>query len=120
MTTTKTKKNTEEEKKEKKVASSATHREGGEKTHPLISGPRMTEKSAINAERGVYTFNVPQIANKNEIKKAIKFVYGVTPVRVAMTTIAKKTVTRRGITSVKQGGKKAVVHLKKGDKITFA
>ena len=110
MATTKTKKNKEE----------VVDKTKKEKTHPLIKGPRMTEKSAINAERGVYTFNVPQIANKNEVKKAIKFVYGVTPIRVSMTTIAKKTVTRRGITSVKQGGKKAVVHLKKGDKITFA
>jgi large subunit ribosomal protein L23 len=91
-----------------------------EKTHPLIKGPRITEKSAISAEHNVYTFNVAQNANKNEIKKAVKFVYGVTPVRVAVTQIAKKTVTRRGITSIKQGGKKAVVHLKKGDKIIFA
>lgn len=90
------------------------------KTHPLIKSPRITEKSAINAERGVYTFNVANVANKNEIKKAIKLVYGVSPVRVAITQIANKTVTRRGITSIKQGGKKAVVHLKKGDKITFA
>lgn len=89
------------------------------KTHPLIKGPRMTEKSAINAERGVYTFNVMPNANKNEIKKAIKLVYGVTPIRISTTMIAKKTVTRRGITSTKQGGKKVVVHLKKGDKITF-
>lgn len=113
MATTKTKKNTLDKKDE--VVDKKK-----EKTHPLLRGPRMTEKSAINAEKGVYTFNVPQIANKNEIKKAIKFVYGVTPIKVAMTTIAKKTVTRRGITSVKQGGKKAVVHLKKGDKIIFA
>jgi large subunit ribosomal protein L23 len=91
-----------------------------EKTHPLIKGPRITEKSAISAEKNVYTFNVASGANKNEIKKAIKFVYGVTPVNVSITQIAKKTVTRRGITSVKQGGKKAVVHLKKGDKIIFA
>jgi len=42
------------------------------------------------------------------------------PVNVAVTKIAEKTVTRRGITSIKQGGKKAVVHLKKGDKIIFA
>ena len=90
-----------------------------EKTHPLIKNPRITEKSAIYAEKGIYTFNVGQSANKNEIKKAIKFIYGVTPVRVSVTQIAKKSVTRRGITSVKQGGKKAVVHLKKGDKITF-
>lgn len=110
MATTKTKKN----KGEKEVVS-----EKKEKTHPLIKSPRITEKSAIQAEKGVYTFNVAQNANKNELKKAIKFVYGVTPVNISITQIAKKTVTRRGITSVKQGGKKAVVHLKKGDKITF-
>lgn len=111
MATTKTKKN----KEEKEVVSDKK-----EKTHPLIKSPRVTEKSAILAEKGVYTFNVAQNANKNELKKAIKFVYGVTPVNISITQIAKKTVTRRGITSVKQGGKKAVVHLKKGDKITFA
>ena len=108
MATTKTKKNTKEVVESK------------EKNHPLLRGPRITEKSAIAAERGVYTFNVAQTANKNELKKAINFVYGVTPESISVTTIAKKTVTRRGIVSVKQGGKKAVVHLKKGDKITFA
>jgi len=105
-----TTKKTEEESKEKNKG----------KTHPLIKGARITEKSAIYAEKGVYTFNVKQEANKNEIKKAIKLIYGVTPVNISITKIAKKTVTRRGIVSVKQGGKKAVVHLKKGDKITFA
>lgn len=112
MATTKTKKNTDT----KEIVDNTKKL----KTHPLIKNPRITEKSAIDAERGVYTFNVATIANKNEIKKAIKLVYGVAPVRVAITQIANKTVTRRGITSIKQGGKKAVVHLKKGDKITFA
>lgn len=110
MTTTKTKKNKKEEVVDNKK----------EKTHPLIINPRITEKSAISAEKGVYTFNVLSEANKNEIKKAIKFIYGVTPARVSITQIADKTVTRRGIESTKQGGKKAVVYLKKGDKITFA
>jgi large subunit ribosomal protein L23 len=110
MATTKTKKNTKEVVEDTKKA----------KTHPLVKGPRITEKSAIDAERGVYTFNVTSNANKNELKKAIKFLYNVAPVSIAITQIAKKTVTRRGITSTKQGGKKAVVHLKKGDKITFA
>jgi len=109
-TTTKTKKNTKEVVEDTKKA----------KTHPLVKGPRITEKSAIDAERGVYTFNVASAANKNELKKAIKFLYNVAPVSISITQIAKKTVTRRGITSTKQGGKKAVVHLKKGDKITFA
>jgi large subunit ribosomal protein L23 len=105
-----TKKNKKDEVEEKKK----------DKTHPLIKGPRVTEKSATYAEKNIYTFNVAQNANKNEIKKAIKYVYGVMPVNVAVTKIAEKTVTRRGITSIKQGGKKAVVHLKKGDKIIFA
>jgi len=110
MATTKTKKNKDE----------VVDKSKGAKTHPLIKNPRITEKSAIAAEKNVYTFNVAPNANKNEIKKAIKFVYGVTPERVSITKIANKTVTRRGILSVKAGGKKAVVYLKKGDKITFA
>lgn len=108
MATTKIKKNTDEVKEIKR------------KSNPLIQSPRITEKSAIEAEKGVYTFNVSTNANKNEIKKAINVLYGVKPVRVAITKIADKKVVRKGIEGVKRGGKKAVVHLKKGDKITFA
>jgi len=111
MATTKTKKN-----KEVKEVVDAKK----EKTHKMILGARITEKSAIAAEKGVYTFNVPNEANKNEIKKAIKFLYNVSPLKVSITRIADKTVTRRGNLSIKHGGKKAVVYLKKGDKITFA
>lgn len=82
-------------------------------------GPRITEKSAIGADKGVYTFNIMPHATKNEIKKAIKLLYGVTPVKIAMVQITSKKVVRRGIVGEKQGGKKAVVYLKKGDKIAF-
>lgn len=109
MATTKIKKNTEKKEEETKG-----------KTHPLILGPRITEKSAISAEKGVYTFNVTLNANKNEIKKAINLLYGVKPVNVSITQITRKTVTRKGVVSKTQKGKKAVVHLKKGEKITFA
>ena len=90
------------------------------KTHPLIKGARITEKAALAAERGAYTFNVEDNANKSEIKKAIKLIYGVTPLRVTITQITEKKVVRRGKTGTKKGGKKAVVYLKKGDKITIA
>jgi len=113
MNTTKTKKNTEKKEVEKVDSKAA-------KTHPLIKGPRITEKSAIASEKSIYTFNVAPEANKNEVKKAIKLIYGVSPVKVSITQITKKNVTRRGKEGVKQGGKKAVVHLKKGEKITFA
>jgi large subunit ribosomal protein L23 len=85
----------------------------------LVLGPRMTEKSAILSEKGVYTFNVKDEANKSEILKAIKALYKVTPVKISITQIAEKAVMRRGIPGVKRGGKKAVVYLKKGDKIAF-
>lgn len=109
MATTKTKKNTKEVVETVKAA-----------THPLIHGPRITEKGAHGAEKGVYTFNVAVTANKSEIKKAIKMLYGVTPARIGITQITSKTVTRRGVVGTKQAGKKAVVYLKKGEKIAFA
>lgn len=90
------------------------------KSHPAIYGARITEKAARDAERGAYTFNVAPSANKSEIKKAIKMIYNVTPVKVAITQITNKTVVRRGVKGFKGGGKKAVVHLKKGDKIALA
>ncbi len=94
-------------------------KKGDPKTHPLIIGARITEKSALGADKGMYTFNVIEKANKNEIKKAIKMLYNVTPVKISMTKITSKVVMRRGVPGVKHGGKKAVVYLKKGDKIAF-
>lgn len=85
-----------------------------------VLGPRITEKSALGAEKGVYTFNVAPNTNKSEVVKAIKTLYKVTPVKVSITMIKEKKVFRRGQFGVKKGGKKAVVYLKKGDKIAFA
>ena len=90
------------------------------KTHPLVIGPRITEKGAIASEKGAYTFNIKEEATKNEIKKAMKMLYGVTAVKIAIIPIKEKLVIRRGKKGVRAGGKKAVVYLKKGDKITFA
>lgn len=93
--------------------------EKAKKTHPLIKGLRITEKAARAAQNNAYTFNVATNANKTEIKKAIKMLYGVAPIRVTTTQITEKVVFIRGKMGKKQGGKKAVVYLKKGDKIEF-
>lgn len=90
------------------------------KDNSVILGPRITEKSAMGAEKGVYTFNVLPTANKSEIIKAIKTLYKVVPEKISITVRPEKKVFRRGVMGTKQGGKKAVVYLKKGDKITFA
>ena len=86
----------------------------------IIKKPRITEKSGIQAEStSVYTFEVTAEANKKNITKAIKEIYKVTPVKVNITHLPAKKVVSRGKLGMKSGVKKAVVYLKKGDKIEF-
>ncbi len=104
----------------KKVKDKSEKKTSGKKEiHPLIKSMRITEKSAIAADKGRYTFNVHRNANKSELKKAIKLVYKVEPVKITITQITSKKVVRRGKIGTKSAGKKAVVYLKKGDKIEF-
>ena len=86
----------------------------------IIKKPRITEKSGIQAEAlGVYTFEVTDKANKKNITKAVKELYKVTPVKVNITNLPAKKVFSRGKVGRRSGVKKAVVYLKKGDKIEF-
>ena len=85
----------------------------------LIKNPRITEKASFLYEAGVYTFDITSGANKNEIKKAVFDLYKVKPTKVNILTVPKKVMNLRGKKSVKLGGKKALVYLKKGDKIEF-
>jgi large subunit ribosomal protein L23 len=86
----------------------------------IIKKPRITEKSGIQAEvAGIYTFEVTEKANKKNVAKAVKELYKVTPVKVNITNLPAKIVFTRGKTGRKSGVKKAVVYLKKGDKIEF-
>ena len=85
-----------------------------------IKAPRITEKAAINADKGIYTFNVLGSATKNEVRKEIEKLYKVKSVKVNMINTPKKKTMLRGRPSMHKGGKKAVVYLKKGDKIEFA
>lgn len=85
----------------------------------IIKNPRVTEKASGVAESNVYTFDVTSNANKTEIKKAIFTLYKVKPVKVNILPVPKKNIVVRGKKGVKQGGKKALVYLKKEDKIEF-
>ena len=88
-------------------------------TSVALKRPRITEKAAILVENNAYTFEVAENATKPEIKTAIKSKYKVTPIRINITAGTKKNITRRGKQGVKTTSKKAVVFLKKGDKIEF-
>ena len=82
-----------------------------------IIEPRVTEKAAYAGERGVYVFNVRTDASKSEIARAIRRMYKVQPRKVNLAKVPGKQVRRRAHRGWRSGGKKAYVHLKKGDKI---
>ncbi len=85
----------------------------------ILIKPRIAEKAAILAENKVYSFIVSQRANKTEIKKAIKAIYGVDPIKVNIINIHSKKVISRGKIGFKSAKKKALVYLKKSDSIDF-
>ena len=87
----------------------------------IIISPRITEKSVKLMDKGVYTFNVRKDANKTEIAKAIKEIYKVEPVKVRIVNYPakKKYNYKSGKFGEKKGGKKALVYLKEGDKISI-
>ena len=88
----------------------------GERVNVLVR-PLITEKAAILAEKNTYVFEVSRRTNKIEIAKAIVSLYGVTPVRVNIVNLPDTRVFVRGKNGVKSGVRKALVTLKKGDKI---
>jgi large subunit ribosomal protein L23 len=83
----------------------------------LIKNPRVTEKASLVYEQNIYTFDVSSDANKTEIKKAIFTLYKIKPVKVNVLPVPKKNTMSKGKAGVKGGGRKALVYLKKGDKI---
>ena len=85
----------------------------------IIKNPRITEKASFGIEQNVYTFDISAGANKTEIKKAIFALYKVKPIRVNVLPVPKKKTFSKGIVGSKSGGRKALVYLKKGDKIDF-
>lgn len=101
---------------EKKITAKKTEGSLGERAHVLVR-PHITEKAAILAEKGTYVFVVAQRTNKIEVAKAVATLYGVTPVRVNIVNLPNTNVFVRGKRGVKAGVRKALVTLKKGDKI---
>ena len=83
----------------------------------ILKKPHITEKTNDLNKIGRYVFMVASSATKQEIKKAVKTIYGVEPVKVR--TIRGATKTRRfgNRKGTEHGYKKAIVTLKEGQKI---
>ena len=83
----------------------------------IIIAPVITEKSAIQAEKNVYTFKVTESANKIEIKNAIEAAFGVKVANVNTLNTKSKSKRVGRYTGKTKTYKKAFVTLQDGEKI---
>jgi large subunit ribosomal protein L23 len=83
----------------------------------LIKKPWVTEKSTDLSKIGKYVFVVKSGANKQEIKKIIKEIYKVDAVAVNIVNKHSKARRLGQIHGRQAGFKKAIVTLRKGQKI---
>lgn len=83
----------------------------------VIIAPVVTEKSAGNAEKGIYTFKVVKTATKTQIKNTIEKAFGVKVEKI--NTLNTKAKDRRvgRYTGKTKTYKKAIVTLAEGQSI---
>jgi large subunit ribosomal protein L23 len=83
----------------------------------ILASPHVTEKATDSANGGHYAFKVLPSAAKSEIGKAVEDLYGVEVVAVKIVNVPPKRKRMGKRQGWKKGYKKAVVRLKKGQKI---
>lgn len=83
----------------------------------IILRPILSEKSLMGAEAGKYVFVVAKSANKHTISETLKNVYKVDTIKVNIMNSQPETKIRRGHKTQVRSIKKAIVTLKKGQKI---
>jgi large subunit ribosomal protein L23 len=83
----------------------------------ILKTPHITEKATLQAKENQYIFKVWPRANKTEIKKAIKELYGVDVVSVRIIRVPAKRRRLGRIRGRKKGYKKAIVKIKEGQTI---
>ena len=85
----------------------------------VIIAPVVTEKSAMNADKNVYTFKVKKSANKIEIKDAFEHAFGV-KVKSVNTLNTKTKAKRVGrYSGERKAYKKAIITLKDGESLNI-
>ena len=86
--------------------------------HDIIKKPSLTEKSGHIREKGnYYTFRVNNDASKKEIKMAVEAMFKVHVIKVNTITMPGKSKRFGKAMSAAKKFKKAVVKLKKDEKI---
>jgi large subunit ribosomal protein L23 len=85
----------------------------------LLLAPKISEKAINLAEAGVYVFEVPVSANKIEVAKAVEQAFKVHVTEVNMMIEKGKLKRYRQKPGRQKDIKKAMVRLKKGEKIAL-
>ena len=83
----------------------------------ILKTPQVTEKSTDLTEKNQYVFKVFPETNKVEIKKAVSELYGVDVLDVKIIKVPAKKRRLGKISGWRKGYKKAIVKVKKGQKI---
>ena len=111
--------NKKEEKKDKKQDEKPVKVDNAKpnNAYRLLKKPLVTEKVSIMASENKYVFEVARDANKVEIKKAIKAIYGIEPEKVNIINNLGKKVQRGRVQGKRKDTKKAMVKLPKGKTI---
>ncbi|MDP2967122.1 MAG: 50S ribosomal protein L23 [bacterium] len=86
-------------------------------SYKILKGPHITEKAGDLAEKNQYVFKIFPRANKIGVKKAIEDTYGVDVVSIKIINVPKKKRRLGKIQGTRPGYKKAIVKIKKGQKI---
>jgi len=86
-------------------------------SYSTVKEPHISEKANILGEENKYVFKVYNNANKPEIKKSIEGIYGVNVLAVNVIKIPRKKRRLGKTQGFKKAYNKAIVTIKKGQKI---
>ncbi len=101
-----------------KTGSAKTKKETkANQAYRILVKPLITEKATNLSEHNKYVFVVSLKANKIEIAKAIEAIYGVKPVKVNLSNVSGKKVSRGKVRGQRKDWRKAVVTLPAGQTI---
>jgi large subunit ribosomal protein L23 len=86
-----------------------------------ILSPIITEKAMKASDSGKYSFIVAEETSKIAIKKAVKSLFGANVIQVRTINVKGKRIRvgKRRTEIAKSAWKKAIIKLKKGEKITM-
>ena len=88
-----------------------------ERLFQIIRAPRVSEKAALNMQRGQYVFRVAKDATRPEVRRAVEQLFKVSVHSVQLLNVPGKRVQTRQIPGRRRAWKKAYVRLMPGQQL---